>query len=191
VYRYPGTIRAKSEGTSGQAREEDAASVYGYTGARQANIEGRTCALLLALCTQMLPALCAKNSRVPPPPAVRLEPVLHERRVVDERRRGAGWRRSARPTPGTARGLGPDRYCSPHHRMPFLEKPGFTMRWMTWRALFAGPYRGCQCGVGGRMRRRRICRGLGMVCVPPTMTKMKGLRCGRRQRGNRCGAECP
>ena len=29
---HTGTLRAKSQGTSGRAREEDAASVAGYTG---------------------------------------------------------------------------------------------------------------------------------------------------------------
>jgi hypothetical protein len=33
VYGYTGTLRANSEGTREQAMEEDAASVYGYTDA--------------------------------------------------------------------------------------------------------------------------------------------------------------
>jgi hypothetical protein len=32
VYWYTGTFRAHSQGTSGQAREANAARVYGYTG---------------------------------------------------------------------------------------------------------------------------------------------------------------
>ena len=41
MYWYTGTLRAHSQGTSGQVREEDAASVYGYTGTLLANSEGR------------------------------------------------------------------------------------------------------------------------------------------------------
>jgi len=35
-----GTLRANSQGTSGQAWEEDAASVNGYTGTPRGNIQG-------------------------------------------------------------------------------------------------------------------------------------------------------
>ena len=37
-----------------------------------------------------------------------------------------------------AAGNGPGRYCSPRHRMP-LKKREFKMRWMTRRAMCAGP----------------------------------------------------
>ena len=37
-----GTLRANSEGTSGQAREEDSASVHGYTSTLRANKQGKS-----------------------------------------------------------------------------------------------------------------------------------------------------
>ena len=39
VYGYTGTLRANSQATCGQAREEDAARVYGYTGILRANYQ--------------------------------------------------------------------------------------------------------------------------------------------------------